>query len=54
MNKLMVVAAGLLAASFAIAQDVEIVKVKGRGVGTDKTEALKDAYRDAVERAVGM
>lgn len=54
MNKLMVVAAGLLAASFAIAQDVEIVKVKGRGIGTDKTEALKDAYRDAVERAVGL
>lgn len=54
MNKLMVLAAGLLAASFAIAQDVEIVKVKGRGVGTDKTEALKDAYRDAVERAVGL
>ena len=54
MNKLMVVAAGLLAASFAIAQDVEIVKVKGRGVGADKTEALKDAYRDAVERAVGL
>ena len=54
MNKLMVVAAGLLAASFAIAQDVEIVKVKGQGVGTDKTEALKDAYRDAVERAVGL
>lgn len=50
----MVVAAGLLAASFAIAQDVEIVKVKGQGVGTDKTEALKDAYRDAVERAVGL
>ena len=41
-------------AMFAIAQDAEIVKVKGRGVGTDKTEALKDAYRDAVERAVGL
>lgn len=36
------------------AQNTEIVKVKGRGVGADKTEALKDAYRDAVERAVGM
>lgn len=54
MNKLMVVAAGLLVAMFAMAQDAEIVKVKGRGVGTDKTEALKDAYRDAVERAVGL
>ena len=38
----------------AFAQDAEIVKVNGRGVGTDKTEALKDAYRDAVERAVGL
>ena len=32
----------------------EVVKVKAKGVGADKTEALKDAYRDAVERAVGM
>ena len=38
----------------AFAGDVEVVKVKGRGVGADKTEALKDAYRDAVERAVGL
>ena len=36
------------------AQDAEIAKVKGRGVGVGKTETLKDAYRDAVERAVGM
>lgn len=32
----------------------DVVKVQGRGVGVNKTEALKDAYRDAVERAVGM
>lgn len=31
-----------------------VVKVVARGVGTDKDAALKDAYRDAVERAVGM
>ena len=54
MKLIMIVAAVLLAAMGAFAQDVEIVKVKGRGVGTDKTEALKDAYRDAVEQAVGM
>ena len=30
----------------------DIVKVRGKGVGANKTEALKDAYRDAVERAV--
>ena len=38
----------------ATADDTEVVKVKGRGVGASKTEALKDAYRDAVERAVGL
>ena len=54
MKKTMVVIAAMLAAMFAFAQDVEVVKVKGRGVGADKTEALKDAYRDAVERAVGL
>ena len=40
--------------SLAFAQKSEIVKVMGRGVGADKAEALKDAYRDAVERAVGL
>ena len=54
MKKVMVVAAMVFVSAFAFAQDAEIVKVKGRGIGTDKTEALKDAYRDAVERAVGM
>ena len=53
-KKTMVAVAALLAAVFAFAQDAEIVKVKGRGVGADKTAALKDAYRDAVERAVGL
>lgn len=42
-------------AMFAVvADEAEIVKIKGRGVGINKTEALKDAYRDAVERAVGL
>ena len=40
--------------SSAAATCTETVMVKGRGVGADKTEALKDAYRDAVERAVGL
>lgn len=31
-----------------------IVIVKARGFGVTKIEALKDAYRDAVERAVGL
>ena len=54
MKKMMIVATLAFAAVFAFAQDAEIVKVRGCGVGTDKAEALKDAYRDAVERAVGM
>ena len=64
MKKITVAVAVMLAATFAFARtggsrtvatdDTEVVKVKGRGVGTDKTEALKDAYRDAVERAVGL
>lgn len=32
----------------------DTVKVQGRGVGVNKTAALKDAYRDAIERAVGF
>ena len=35
------------------ADEGDTVKVKGRGVGATKVEALKDAYRDVVERAVG-
>ena len=51
---MMLVVAGMLAATFTFAEDAEIVKVRGKGVGADKAEALKDAYRDAVERAVGL
>jgi hypothetical protein len=36
------------------ADDSEVVKVYGSGVGLNKMEALKDAYRDAIERAVGL
>lgn len=32
----------------------EVLRVKARGVGANKVEALKDAYRDAVESAVGL
>jgi len=31
----------------------DLVRVKGKGTGTTKEKALKDAYRDAVETAVG-
>ncbi|MBR4902249.1 MAG: hypothetical protein IKZ46_15025 [Victivallales bacterium] len=49
---LAIVASAVALAAFA--QDAEIVTVRGRGTGVDKTEALKDAYRDAVEQAVGL
>ena len=32
----------------------DVVKVQGKGSGTTRDEALKDAYRDAIERAVGL
>ena len=57
MNKIakrVLVAVMLIAVSAAFAQNAEIVKVKGRGIGVSRSEALKDAYRDAVERAVGL
>ena len=38
----------------AASENGDIAKVMGRGVGINETEALKDAYRDAVERAVGL
>ena len=41
--------------SFGSSQtESDTVKVQGRGMGIDKDSALKDAYRDAVERAVGL
>ena len=43
-----------LAVGMAFAQESDIVTVKGKGVGVDETVALKDAYRDAVETAVGL
>ncbi|MCR4664164.1 MAG: hypothetical protein K5660_02220 [Paludibacteraceae bacterium] len=54
MKRLIIIAAVITAMGVASAQATEIVKVMGRGVGADKAEALKDAYRDAVERAVGL
>ena len=54
MKRLIIIAAVITAMGVASAQATEIVKVMGRGVGADKVEALKDAYRDAVERAVGL
>lgn len=42
------------AASNAEAAASDEVKSLGRGVGVNETEALKDAYRDAIERAIGL
>ena len=41
-------------AAASAADSGETVKVQGRGVGVNKDAALKDAYRDAIERAVGL
>ncbi len=44
-------AAGVSAATASVG---ETVQVKGKGVGTTQESALKDAYRSAVEAAVGL
>ena len=54
MKKQIIVVAMAVAAVFAFAHDAETVTVRGKGTGADRAEALKDAYRDAIERAVGM
>ena len=43
----------LVCTTLAVAES-DIVSVKGNGVGVDESAALKDAYRDAVETAVGL
>ena len=53
LRTLLCVAMSLLALS-GVCEEVETVEVFGKGIGTDKTEALKDAYRGAVEHAVGL
>lgn len=54
MKKIILSAASVLVGFSLMAADSDIVAVKGKGVGVDETAALKDAYRDAVETAVGM
>ena len=53
LKQMMAVVAVMLVAAMTASSD-ETQMVEARGVGTDKEEALKDAYRDAVEQAVGM
>ncbi len=47
-------AASATTASPSPTQGGETVSVLGRGMGMNREDALKDAYRDALERAVGM
>ena len=54
MKKIILSVASVLVGFSLMAADSDIVAVKGKGVGVDETAALKDAYRDAVETAVGM
>ena len=49
-----VLAAVVLFVSLGYCGDGEVVKVRGRGVGLNRAEALKDAYRNAIENAVGL
>ncbi len=51
MNKIICV---VLTCVSAVALAGDIVSVRGKGVGENKAEALEDAYRDAVENAVGL
>ena len=53
MRKLLLVFIWLLAL-IGYCDNAETVKVRGKGIGVTKTEALKDAYRDAIEQAVGL
>ena len=46
--------ATLLLAIVGFCENADTVKVRGKGIGVTKMEALKDAYRDAVEQAVGL
>ena len=43
-----------MASLLLFGQDPDLVQVKGRGTGETEEAALKDAYRDAVETAVGL
>ena len=52
--KLCLIATVALLAVVGFCEEVETVKVRGKGSGVSKMEALKDAYRDAIERAVGL
>lgn len=54
MKKAIALVAMIMLACATFAEDGDIAKVKGKGIGIDKIEALKDAYRDAIERAVGL
>ena len=54
MKKMVVVIAWLFSLMAAIGGEGEVVRVKARGIGMGRLEALKDAYRDAVERGVGI
>ena len=49
-----IAAAVAMTAGVALADNVDVVSVKGKGVGTDETAALQEAYRDAIETAVGL
>ena len=55
MKRIVAMVSVVLAAAIGFAADsADIVKVKGFGTGASEEAALKEAYRDAVESAVGV
>lgn len=52
--KMILAWAGILACLAIFGQDSDLVQVKGKGTGETEEIALRDAYRDAVETAVGL
>lgn len=48
------VLAVIMSANLSRSDDGGIIRVRGKGVGETEAIALKDAYRDAIESAVGM
>ena len=53
MRRCLLIAVSLLTI-VGFCENADTVKVRGKGIGVTKMEALKDAYRDAVEQAVGL
>jgi len=54
MKTIVLLIASVCFGGLLVAAEADVISVKGKGVGVDEAAALKDAYRDAVETAVGL